>query len=156
MGPRGKNDLSGIGINPARTQYVGPRRPNAHLANLLLEGPSRLRRGSCLLFLALKMQLRDLPSDRDLRQQRHEPFSFRGYVEDDPDGMYPTLGWTLVWKGTYSNIFGHFISNQVRRHWGYIMWDTSRYGHMGAEEDLLPRNASAIYKSLGIQEFFYP
>lgn len=70
--------------------------------------------------LPVILQLRDFPSDRDLRQQRREPFPFRGDVEDDPDGMYPPLGWTLVWKGTYSNMFGYFISNQVH-HWGYIM-----------------------------------
>lgn len=57
--------------------------------------------------LPLILLLRDLRSDRDLRQQRREPFPFRGDVEDDPDGMYPPLSWTLVWKGTYSNIFGH-------------------------------------------------
>lgn len=34
---------------------------------------------------------RGYPSDCDLKQKRQEPFPFQGDVEDDREGIYPSL-----------------------------------------------------------------
>jgi hypothetical protein len=64
---------------------------------------------------------REQRTDRDEKQQRRDPLVF---IEDNI--LLPPLGWTLIWGGTYSNLYGYHIENTVRR-WGYVVWDASRY-----------------------------
>jgi hypothetical protein len=75
-------------------------------------------------------------SDRDLMQQRREPLSFRGDFEipkRDNGQLYPPLAWTIIWQGTYSNLYGYSIQDLIR-HWGYIMWDKVRIESTSARE----------------------
>ncbi|VUC30530.1 unnamed protein product [Clonostachys rosea] len=65
------------------------------------------------------------PSDRDARQQRREAMVF---TEDSVN--LPPLGWTLIWKETYSNIYGYYVPSSLRR-WGYVMWDAERMADSG-------------------------
>lgn len=70
----------------------------------------------------------ECPSDRDLKQKQRTPLPFQGDAED-----LPPLAWTLIWRGTYSSIFGWCISD-ILRFWGYIMWDAARLEYTGAKE----------------------
>ncbi|KAM0424524.1 hypothetical protein ACHAPT_010239 [Fusarium lateritium] len=59
------------------------------------------------------------PSERDqmrdgMRRVR-APFPFRG--DGEPDA--PPLGWTVIWDGFYSNLYGWFIGQEMRD-WGYV------------------------------------
>ncbi len=62
-------------------------------------------------------------TNRDRMQRRRDPLAFEG--DDQPDAKRPPLAWTLIWGGTYSNVFGMYIHNDLRM-WGYIMWDAVR------------------------------
>lgn len=70
----------------------------------------------------------ECPSDRDLKQNQRTPLPFQGDAED-----LPPLAWILIWRGTYSSIFGWCISD-ILRFWGYIMWDAARLEYTGAKE----------------------
>ncbi|XRM40256.1 hypothetical protein ABZX51_003576 [Aspergillus tubingensis] len=72
------------------------------------------------------------PSERDKKEERREPLPFRG---DRVDGVYPPLAWTLLWKGTYSNMLGSYIPDEFQM-WGYVMWDAARLERTGAKEVL--------------------
>ncbi|GKZ69523.1 hypothetical protein AnigIFM50267_004734 [Aspergillus niger] len=76
------------------------------------------------------------PSERDKKEERREPLPFRGDPLDDSDGAYPPLAWTLLWKGTYSNMLGSYIPNDFHM-WGYVMWDAARLERTGAKEVLV-------------------
>lgn len=67
------------------------------------------------------------PSERDLKQMRRDPLPFVGDLKPDacPSLSCPPLAWTLVWKGTYSNLYGGFLNDELRR-WGYVLWDAAR------------------------------
>ena len=43
------------------------------------------------------------PSERDRMAEERAPFPFRG----DGDGDGPPLAWTIIWGGTYSNLYGY-------------------------------------------------
>ncbi|KAF9889006.1 hypothetical protein FE257_007983 [Aspergillus nanangensis] len=75
------------------------------------------------------------PSPRDQMEQRRDPLPFRGDTVNDPEGMYPPLGWTLLWRGTYSNVVGCYIGDETGR-WGYALWDSDRLMESGAAEVL--------------------
>lgn len=75
-------------------------------------------------------------SERDLKQQRREPLLFT-----DEDESEPPLAWTLMWQGTYSNLYGHYVEDEIRR-WGYVMWDAARLRSTGGDE-LLKRQVEA-------------
>ena len=77
------------------------------------------------------------PSERDRKQERRDPMPFKGDVELDADGSHPPLCWTLIWGGTYSNLYGFYIDNAIR-HWGYVFLDAARVERTGAK-DLLMR-----------------
>ncbi|GLA90105.1 hypothetical protein AtubIFM56815_005659 [Aspergillus tubingensis] len=66
------------------------------------------------------------PSERDKKEERREPLPFRAH---------PPLAWTLLWKGTYSNMLGSYIPDEFHR-WGYVMWDAARLERTGAKEVL--------------------
>ncbi|GKZ36426.1 hypothetical protein AbraIFM66950_007498 [Aspergillus brasiliensis] len=73
------------------------------------------------------------PSERDKKEERREPLPFRGDNVDDSDRAYPPFAWTLLWKGTYSNMLGSYIPSGFSR-WGYVMWDAARIERTGAKE----------------------
>jgi hypothetical protein len=66
-------------------------------------------------------------SDRD---QKRDPLPFKGDSE-----LHPPLAWTWMWWGTYSNLYGFYVPDAVRR-WGYVMWDAARLDCTGAKEVL--------------------
>lgn len=71
------------------------------------------------------------PSERDRMQEERAPFPFRGDSESDA----PPLAWTMIWNGTYSNLYGWYISDEMRR-WGYVFWDAARLEVAGGKEFL--------------------
>ncbi|KAK3935654.1 hypothetical protein QBC46DRAFT_396979 [Diplogelasinospora grovesii] len=78
---------------------------------------------------------RERPSHRDQKQQRHDPLPFEGDDESDANGLRPPLAWALMWRGTYSNLYGYYVQDVIRR-WGYVMWDAARLEHTGAKKVL--------------------
>lgn len=50
--------------------------------------------------------------------------------------MFPPLAWTLVFGGTYSNIFGEYIPEKFQK-WGWVMWDAARLERMGAKDVMI-------------------
>ncbi|KAL2022268.1 hypothetical protein VTK56DRAFT_5878 [Thermocarpiscus australiensis] len=75
-------------------------------------------------------------SERDLKQQARDPLPFMGDLEPDTCRSCPPLAWTLIWKGTYSNLYGDYIDDEMHR-WGYIMWDAARLETSGGKAVLL-------------------
>jgi hypothetical protein len=71
------------------------------------------------------------PSDRDRMQEERAPLPFRGDRESDA----PPLAWTTIWDDTYSNLYGWYISDEMRR-WGYVFWDAARIEGAGSKEFL--------------------
>lgn len=65
------------------------------------------------------------PSHRDQKELRRDPLPFEGDTEP-----CPTLAWTTIWRGTYSNRYGGYLDEPIRR-WGYIMWDAARLEDTG-------------------------
>ncbi|OTB00957.1 hypothetical protein M426DRAFT_323846 [Hypoxylon sp. CI-4A] len=70
-------------------------------------------------------------SIRDIKEQRRDPLPFLGDEE-----TLPPLAWTIMWDNTYSNLYGHYVQDIIRR-WGYVMWDKIRIETMGARDLLL-------------------
>ena len=75
-------------------------------------------------------------SERDLKEQARDPLPFVGDLESDVHGSCPPLAWTLVWKGTYSNLYGEYLEDKMRC-WGYVMWDAARLETEGGKELLV-------------------
>lgn len=40
------------------------------------------------------------------------------------------LAWTVIWGGTYSNLIGAYVSDEMRR-WAYVLWDVGRLEGLG-------------------------
>lgn len=76
------------------------------------------------------------PSERDFKQHRRDPLPFQGDVESDPNGVHPPLAWTLLWSGTYSNLYGYYVCDEIRS-WGYVMWDAARLDAVDVKEVLV-------------------
>ncbi|KAG8166732.1 hypothetical protein KVR01_002421 [Diaporthe batatas] len=66
------------------------------------------------------------PNDRDRAEERDQAMSFAG-----DDAGAPPLAWTLLWGGRYSNLFGGYVPDELRR-WGYVLWDARRIDVDGA------------------------
>ncbi|GLA38644.1 hypothetical protein AnigIFM63309_005947 [Aspergillus niger] len=75
------------------------------------------------------------PSAKDKREERRDPLPFRSDIVDNLDGEYPPLAWTIIWKGTYSNMVGCEGLPRLS-YWGYVMWDAARLERTGAKEVL--------------------
>ena len=45
------------------------------------------------------------------------------------------MAWVLLWNGTYSNLFGWYIPDELRR-WGYVFWDAATLQEVGGVEEL--------------------
>jgi hypothetical protein len=43
------------------------------------------------------------------------------------------LSWTLIWGGTYCNLYGFCIPDTLRR-WGFAYWDASTLASIGGEK----------------------
>jgi hypothetical protein len=63
--------------------------------------------------------------DRDEKQVQRDPMPFRGDGEPDEYGPRPPLAWVLMWGETYSNLYGYYVPDNIRR-WGCVMWDAAR------------------------------
>lgn len=72
----------------------------------------------------------DHPSDRDRMQDERAPFPFRGDSEDAPP-----LAWTTIWGDTYSNLYGCYVSDEMRS-WGYVFWDAATLEKTGGKRAL--------------------
>lgn len=81
------------------------------------------------------------PTDQDLKQKRRDPLPFQGNNEE----LSP-LAWTLIWQGTYSNLFGWYLKDDLRS-WGYIMWNAARLERTGAKE-VLHRQWKVCWKNV--------
>lgn len=71
------------------------------------------------------VQRRHHPSERDRLTAERRLFPFRGDREPDSvlvAGSLPPIAWTMIWGGTYSNLYGFYTSDDLRR-WGYVFWD---------------------------------
>ncbi|RMZ38332.1 hypothetical protein AFCA_000036 [Aspergillus flavus] len=97
--------------------------------------------GEALGELAQFQRRQEHPSNRDLRQERRDPLPFQGDEVPDPNGVHPPLAWTLIWRGSYSNLYGYYVQDIIRR-WGYVMWHATRLDYTGAKE-LLARQWEA-------------
>ncbi|KAK9442410.1 hypothetical protein VB005_03470 [Metarhizium brunneum] len=76
---------------------------------------------------------RNYLSKRDLKQTRRELLPFRG--ETNANDLLLPLGWTIIWHGTYSNLYGYYVQDSIRR-WGYVIWDAVRLERTNATEVL--------------------
>ena len=77
------------------------------------------------------MRRENRPSEQDRMQEERAPFPFRG----DGGLDAPPLAWTTIWDGTYSNLYGWYVPDELRR-WGYVFWDATRLEGSGAMEVL--------------------
>lgn len=59
-------------------------------------------------------------SEKDAAQDSRQRMTFDGDSVDSPP-----LAWVILWRDTYSNLFGWCIPNTFRR-WGYVIWDAHR------------------------------
>ncbi|KAN0075629.1 hypothetical protein V8E54_006899, partial [Elaphomyces granulatus] len=91
--------------------------------------------GDALGEMAQFQRRKERLSNRDRKQLRHDPLPFKGDDEPDDNGLRPPLAWTLIWRGTYSNLYGYCVPDVIRR-WGYVMWDAVRLESTGAKEVL--------------------
>ncbi|KAJ5762249.1 uncharacterized protein N7511_005631 [Penicillium nucicola] len=48
----------------------------------------------------------------------------------------PPFAWTLMWGGTWSNIFGEYVPDELHA-WGWVMWDAARLENTRSEEYLV-------------------
>ncbi|PYH94055.1 hypothetical protein BO71DRAFT_354081 [Aspergillus ellipticus CBS 707.79] len=79
----------------------------------------------------------ECPSERDYKQDRRDPLTFPGdEISSDRNGEYPPIAWTLMWGGTYSNLYGECVPDSIRR-WGYVMWDATRLERTWATQVLM-------------------
>ncbi|RMZ78575.1 hypothetical protein DV738_g3796, partial [Chaetothyriales sp. CBS 135597] len=81
----------------------------------------------------------DVHPDNPKFDDQHRPPTPDGAFDlDNSYGkeLYPPLAWTLIWHGTYSNLYGWYIPDEIRR-WGYVMWDAARLERTGGKELLM-------------------
>lgn len=62
------------------------------------------------------------PTARDKLERAKTSMKFMG---DNVPALSPPLAWVLLWNGQYSNVFGGFVPEELRR-WDYVMWDEQR------------------------------
>lgn len=77
-----------------------------------------------------ELRRRHRPTDRDRLQDERSPLPFRG---DDFDG--PPISWTIIWRETYSNLYGYFLPDELRQ-WGYVFWDAATLETVGGRQAL--------------------
>lgn len=79
-----------------------------------------------------RLRRRNRLSERDRMEEQRLAFPFRGDI-DEPDA--PPLTWTVVWCDTYSNLYGDYIPDEMRR-WGYVFWDAAIIASTGGRRIL--------------------
>jgi len=84
----------------------------------------------------------EAPTERDRMQEERAPLPFRG--DDEPDA--PPLGWTMIWGGTYSNLFGYYTGDSLLAV-GYAFWDAASL------EDIEGQNVKELIKTLWKNEW---
>ncbi|KAG2420535.1 hypothetical protein HFD88_000147 [Aspergillus terreus] len=72
-------------------------------------------------------------SPRNVLVRQRAPMPFRGDQEAE---NAPSLSWVLLWGETYSNMFGGWTWQSLRR-WGYVMWDARRIEQTGPQKLLM-------------------
>ncbi|KAI0548091.1 hypothetical protein F4679DRAFT_585849 [Xylaria curta] len=106
-----------------------------HFLEAALNGPAQLHRRIIQ------------PSDRDQKQTRRDPLPFQGDC-----GLRPPLAWTLIWRETYSNLYGALLPEDILR-WGYVMWDAARLENTGAKE-VLARQWEAVWEGTDPRDIY--
>lgn len=76
-----------------------------------------------------EIRRRDSPTARDEMQDKRVPMPFVG--DGNPDDL--PIAWTLIWNGTYSNLYGSYLPEEIRP-WGYIFWDEATLDATGGKE----------------------
>ena len=69
-------------------------------------------------------------------QDERAPLPFQGDCTEGKAEALPPLAWTMIWGGTYSNLYGCFIPDAMRR-WGYVYWDAETLTRNGGEKVLM-------------------
>ncbi|PNY23215.1 Uncharacterized protein TCAP_06852, partial [Tolypocladium capitatum] len=80
---------------------------------------------------------RQFPSEGDAKTQRRDPMPFQG-----DNSSSPPMGWTTLWRETYSNLVGALVPQSLRR-FGYVFWDASRMERSGARDLIIKTCDSA-------------
>jgi hypothetical protein len=70
------------------------------------------------------------------KQDRRDPFPFKGDYLPSINQQYPPLAWTMIWNETYSILIGQYIPGKFRE-WGYVMWDSITLEQIGRKELLM-------------------
>ncbi|ODM24314.1 hypothetical protein SI65_01978 [Aspergillus cristatus] len=115
---------------------------HAHLVSTMQEKISQAKGYSIEVVLdetTQSIRRDEHPSDQDLKQERRDSLPFQG-----DSAELPPLAWTVIWHGTYSNLFGWYVKDPIRL-WGYIMWDAARLEYTGAR-GLLVRQWKEFWK----------
>ncbi len=86
---------------------------------------------------------RRAPTIQDQKHARKDPLPFEGDRDSDGDGPSPPLAWTLMWQGIYSNRYGYYVPEAMRR-WGYVVWDAARLERTGAKK-VLQRQRESVW-----------
>ncbi len=94
-----------------------------------------------------EMRRQGEPSERVRMQDRRVPFPFRGDGELDA----PPLAWTVVWGGTYSNLYGRYLPDGMRQ-WGYVFWDAATLERARGREILKRQWEERSWDSFGPRE----
>lgn len=69
-------------------------------------------------------------NDNDKAEERGDSVVFEG---DRAPPQTPPFVWVNLWNGRYSNIYGEYVPQPLRR-WGYVVWDKKRWNGLGAKE----------------------
>ncbi|KAI1466231.1 uncharacterized protein F4812DRAFT_461201 [Daldinia caldariorum] len=72
-------------------------------------------------------------SNRDEKQNRRDPLPFTQDAES-----HPPLASTLIWGGTYSNLYGWYVHDDIRR-LGYVFLDAMKIESLGAKDIILQK-----------------
>ncbi len=75
-------------------------------------------------------------SNQEQKHQQRDPLPFNGDNTSEVNTMCPPLAWTLMWRGTYINLYSCYVQDGIRR-WGYVMWDAARLERTDAKKVLV-------------------
>ncbi|KAK2749610.1 hypothetical protein FQN57_005832 [Myotisia sp. PD_48] len=92
------------------------------------------------------------PSDRDEKQRRLDPLPFDGDEEPDGNHRRPPLAWTLIWKGTYSCLFGYYFPDEFHK-CGYLLWDADRIEYHGGKA-IFDRYLELVWDDWDVRDTF--
>lgn len=85
-----------------------------------------------------RIQRQERPTDGDRMREERFLTPFTGdSLESAP------LAWTEIWRGTYSNLYGYYIPDELRP-WGFTFWDVATLTHVGGQ-DLLKRQWASLW-----------